>query len=186
VDAVAVVGTEAGGHPGMGGVTTIVLIPKAVDAVSIPFIAGGGICDGRSLAAALALGADGVLMGTRFMNTKECLMHPRIKEQLEKTQEMETIMVTESLQNPGRVIRNPWAEKVVEMEKAGTTLKELAPFISGQNGLNALTEGTPDDGLIYCGQVVGRVEDTPSVDELMKRIVDEAVEVKERMEGLFM
>jgi nitronate monooxygenase len=125
-------------------------------------------------------------MGTRFMNTKECLMHPRIKELLEKTQEMETAMVTESIQNPGRVIRNPWAEKVLEMEKAGKTLEELAPLISGQNSLKALFEGIPDEGLIYCGQVVGRIEDTPSVDELMKRIMDEAVEVKERMDGLFL
>lgn len=185
VDAVAIVGTEAGGHPGMGGVTSIVLIPKAVDAVSVPLIAGGGICDGRSMAAALALGADGVLMGTRFINVKECLAHPKVRARLEQAQEMETMMVMESIQNPGRVLRNPWAEKVVEMEKAGKSLEEITPYISGQNSLRGFTEGRTDEGLLYCGQVIGRIDDTPSVAELMQRIMEEAVETYERMAGLF-
>jgi len=185
LDAVAVVGTEAGGHPGMGGVTSMVLIPKAADAVDVPLIAGGGICDGRSLAAALALGADGVVMGTRFMNTRECLLHPEVKARLEKAAEMETVMVMESIQNPGRVLRNAWAEKVLGMEREGRPLEELAPLISGQNSLKALTQGVVEEGLIYCGQVVGRVEDTPSVAELMDRIVSEAAEVKTRLDGMY-
>lgn len=185
VDAVSVVGFECGGHPGVEAVSTMVLAPLVKDVVSVPLIVGGGICDGRSLMAALALGADGVLMGTRFINTKECTVHLKIKERFEKAAETETVLYLATLNNPGRVLRNAWAEKVVEMEKAGATLEELAPLISGQIARKGLMEGNVDEGLYYCGQVVGRVEDTPSVAELMKRIIGEAVEVKERLNNFY-
>jgi len=185
VDAVAIVGTEAGGHPGMEKVGSLVLIPQAVDQVTVPLIAGGGFSDGRSLVAALALGADGVLMGTRFMTAKECIIHPDIKRRLVEAQETDTLFVMESIRNPGRVLRNPWAEKVLEMEKVGSTLEQLAPVISGKITLKGWLDGGFDQGLFYCGQVVGRIKDEPSAAEIIKSIVEEAVQVKERMDGLF-
>jgi len=185
VDAVAIVGTEAGGHPGMEKVGSLVLIPQAVDQVAVPLIAGGGFCDGRSLVAALALGADGVLMGTRFMTAKECIVHPDIKRRMIEARETDTLFVMESIRNPGRVMRNPWAEKVLEMEKAGSTLEQLAPVISGKITLKGWLEGTFDQGLFYCGQVVGRIKDEPSAAEIVKSIVEEAVQVKKELDGLF-
>lgn len=181
VDVVSIVGTECGGHPSMEGVTTMVLIPKAVDVVTVPLIAGGGICDGRSLVSALALGADGVNMGTRFINTKECIAHSDLKQRIIDASESETVLVMQSLKNPARVLRNPWAEQVLEMEDRGSTLEELAPRISGQVSLKGWLEGKPDDALFPCGQVIGRIHDVPSVSDLMKMIIDEAVEVKNRL-----
>lgn len=184
VDMVSIVGTECGGHPSMEGVTSLVLIPLAVDAVSIPLIAGGGFCDGRSLVAALALGADGVNMGTRFLNTRECPIHPSFKQKMVEAPESATTLVLNSLGNPTRVLRNPWAERVLEMEARGATLEELAPMIKGQISLKGWKEGKLDEGLYAAGQVIGRIKDVPSVAELVKRIVDEAVEVKERLDSL--
>ncbi len=181
VDAVSIVGTECGGHPSMEGVTTMVLLPKAADAVSVPLIAGGGICDGRSMVAALALGADGVIMGTRFIATKECPAHQGLKMRLINASETDTTLVMMSLGNPARVLRNQWAEKILEMEGKGSSLGELAPLISGQVTRKGWFEGTPEEGIYPCGQVVGRIEDIPSVSDLMKSILQEAVETKERL-----
>jgi nitronate monooxygenase len=181
VDAVSVVGTESGGHPGMSKITSMVLIPLAADSVSVPLIAGGGICDGRSLVAALSLGADGVVMGTRFITTRECLAHPSLKKRFMEADETDTVFVMESLQNPGRVLRNVWAEKVLELEKKGATLEDLAPSVSGKVSLKGWTEGKEDEGLFYCGQVVGRIRDTLSVAEVMEKIMDEALAVKAKL-----
>jgi len=184
VDAVSIVGTECGGHPSMEGVTTMVLLPKAADAVRVPLIAGGGICDGRSMLAALALGADGVIMGTRFIATKECPAHEEMKKRLLDASESDTTLVMMSLGNPARVLRNRWAEKILEMEGKGSSLGELAPFISGQVTKKGWFDGTTEEGIYPCGQAVGRIEDIPSVSELMKRIVEEAMEAKERLDRI--
>ena len=117
VDAVSIVGTECGGHPSMEKVTSLILIPKAAEQVDIPLIAGGGFCDGRSLVAALALGADGINMGTRFIATKECPAHQAFKDRIMAAQEAETVLVMESLMNPARVLKTPWSEKIIDMEK---------------------------------------------------------------------
>lgn len=184
VDAVSIVGTEAGGHPSMEKVTSLVLIPKAVDQVDIPLIAGGGFCDGRSLVAALALGADGVNMGTRFLATKECPMHQVFKDKIVESHETETLLVMQSLMNPARVLKTPWSEKVIEMEGQGASLEELMPMISGQVSRKGWSAGNLNEGIYPMGQVIGRIQDVPTVAELIKWIVDEAMEAKGRLDGL--
>lgn len=184
LDAVSIVGTECGGHPSMEKVTSLVLIPKAVDQVSIPLIAGGGFSDGRGLVAALALGADGVNMGTRFMATRECPMNQAFKDRIVEAQEIDTTLVMESLSNPARVLKTPWTEKIVEMESQGATLEELAPLITGQITRKGWRDGNLNEGIYPMGQVIGRIEDVPSVADLIKRIIDEAIEVRERLSRL--
>ncbi|MBW2061267.1 MAG: nitronate monooxygenase [Deltaproteobacteria bacterium] len=181
VDAVSIVGTECGGHPSMEGVTSLVLIPQAVDGTEKPLIAGGGFSDGRSLVVALALGAEGVNMGTRFMGTKECTVPDAVKQKMIESPETSTVIVMQSLGNPSRVLRNAWAEKILEMENRGASFEELAPLISGEAGRTGWLQGDLDKGLFSVGQVVGRIHDIPSVAELMQAIVSEAMEVKERL-----
>jgi nitronate monooxygenase len=183
-DIVSVVGTECGGHPSMEEVGFIVLIPAAIDATTIPLIAGGGICDGRSMVAALALGAAGVNIGTRFMATKEFPIHQGFKDLLIACDEKETLLVMKSLRNPSRVLRTPWSAKILEMEGEGATLEQLAPMISGNVSRLGWREGTVDEGMYPGGQVVGRIHDVPSIPELVKRIVEEAVETKEKIARL--
>lgn len=182
--AVSIVGTECGGHPSMEKVTTLILIPKAADQVDIPLIAGGGFCDGRSLVAALALGADGVNMGTRFIATQECPAHPAFKERIIKSQEAETVLVMESLMNPARVLKTPWSEKIIEMERRGATLEELMPMISGQVSRKGWSDGNLDEGMYPAGQVIGRIEDIPTVADLIKRTMAEAVEARARLDKM--
>lgn len=182
--AVSIVGTECGGHPSMEKVTTLILIPKAADQVDIPLIAGGGFCDGRSLVAALALGADGVNMGTRFIATQECPAHPAFKERIIKSQEAETVLVMESLMNPARVLKTPWSEKIIEMERRGATLEELMPMISGQVSRKGWSEGNLDEGMYPAGQVIGRIEDIPTVADLIKRTMAEAMKARARLDKM--
>jgi len=182
VDAVAVVGTESGGHPGMSGVTSMVLAPLVADSISIPLIVGGGICDGRSLVAGLALGADGVVMGTRFLCTKECIIHPEIKKKLLMAEATDTMLVLESLQNPGRVLRNRLAEKVCDSEQSGKFTEEIVSMIKGEITLHAWLEGKIDEGLFACGQAVGRINDVPSVSELIDMIIEDARSVRKRLD----
>ena len=185
VDMVSIVGTECGGHPSMEEVTTLVLIPATLDRIKKPLIAGGGFADGKGLMAALAFGAAGVNMGTRFMATQECPIHPDFKKKLIETQETETVLVMKTLMNPSRVLRTPGSEKILELEAKGASLEELAPHISGRTSAGGWKEGTFDKGMYPGGQVVGRIHDIPTVAELMQRIIAEAVEVKKRMDGLF-
>ncbi len=184
VDMVSIVGTECGGHPSMEYVTSLVLVPQAVDAVGIPLIAGGGFSDGRSLVAALALGADGVNMGTRFMATKEAPIHDAFKKKMVELSETSTMLVMESIRNASRVFRNPWAEKILEMEKDGASLEDLMPYIGGQISRKGWVEGNLDEGLFSMGQCVGRIKDIPTVAELVARIIDEAKTVKGKLDQI--
>ncbi|MBT9148750.1 MAG: NAD(P)H-dependent flavin oxidoreductase [Dehalococcoidia bacterium] len=179
-DVVSIDGYECAGHPGEEDVTSLILIPMAADAVKIPVVASGGFGDARGLVAALALGADGINMGTRFMATQEAPIHPRVKEWLIQATERDTMIILRSLRNSVRVLRNPVAEKVAEMEKRGAALEELVPLISGQGGKELLETGELDRGLQACGQVVGLIHDMPSVKEVIDRIVDEARDIVER------
>jgi nitronate monooxygenase len=179
-DAVCVVGHECGGHPGMDEVTTLVMVPATVDAVSIPVVASGGFADGRGLVAALALGADAVLMGTRFMATKECRGHPGWKEWLVNATEADTAYLMKSIKNPSRVIKNAVSAKVAEMEAQGATLEELIPIIAGQGGA-VFDDGKIDSQLASAGQAIGLIHDVPTVKELIDRIVDEAIEIRQRL-----
>ena len=180
-DAVSIDGFECAGAPGEEDVTSLVLIPLTVDAVDIPVIASGGFGDGRGLVAALALGADGVNMGTRFMATQECPIHPKVKEWLVRSTERDTMLVMRSLRNTERVLRNATAEKVVEMEKRNATLEEMASLLSGKRGLELYETGDLDRGLVACGQVVGLIRDIPTVKEVVDRIIKEAEDVISRI-----
>jgi nitronate monooxygenase len=177
-DAVTIIGNEAGGHPGPEDVSTLVLIPKAVASLKIPVIAGGGFADGRGLAAALALGAQGIVMGTRFMASRECPLHPKIKELLIKTKEMDTMIIERSIKNAARVIRTDFAEKILTMEESGATLDGLFPLLDGQRVRKAYETGATNDAIIYCGQSVGLIDEILSVKEIMEMVVMGAEEVK--------
>ncbi len=181
VDAVTIVGFEAGGHPGDDCVTSLILVPRAADALEIPVIAAGGIGDARGLVAAMALGAEGVMLGTRFVATRECPAHPAFKEWLLQASETDTILLERSLNNMGRFMKTAYAQKVLEMEERGTTLEELLPFISGERGRKALREGNIEDAVIPCGQAVGLLHQVPSVGEVMDSLVAEAASAVERL-----
>jgi len=180
-DIVSIDGFECAGHPGEADVTSLVLIPLTVDTVSLPVIASGGFGDGRGLVAALALGAEGVNMGTRFLATQEAPVHPKVKEWLVQASEEDTMLVMRSLRNTERVLRNPTAERVAEMEKREAGLEELVPLISGERGKELLQTGKLDIGLLACGQAVGLVHHIPTVKELIQTIIDEAGKVLQRL-----
>ncbi len=175
--AVSIDGFECAGHPGEEDVTSLILVPRAAEELDIPVVASGGFGDGRGLAAALALGAEGINMGTRFLVTEEAGIHPNIKQRLVAADETQTTLVMRTLRNTERVLANSWAARIVEMEQRGATLEELAPLLSGKNGLKALREGDPEAGLIAAGQVLGLIHDVPTVAELVERVVAEAVEI---------
>ena len=180
-DAVAIVGFECAGHPGMDDVTSLILVPLTVDALKIPVVAGGGFCDARSFIAALALGADGVVMGTRFVATHECVVHPKIKEWLVKAKETGTTLIDRSLGLPMRVIKNKPAEKALEMDKRGASLEELLTVIGGELGKKAWMEGDIDAGVVSLGMAMGRIHEIVSVKEVIDGIIEEAKAICKRL-----
>ncbi len=184
VDIVSIVGTEGGGHPGMEKVTSLILIPKVAAKIKAPLIAGGGFGDGRTLLAALAMGAEGVNLGTRFLITQESPIHPAAKAKILESGETDTVLTMESLRNPARVLKTPWSEKIIEMEHRGASLEELAPLISGRLSFKGWTSGDLSEGMYPMGQVIGLIDDIPTVAELIKRTVDEAIETKKRLDNL--
>jgi NAD(P)H-dependent flavin oxidoreductase YrpB (nitropropane dioxygenase family) len=181
VDAVTIVGFEAAGHPGMDEVASLVLVPITVDAVKIPVIAGGGIGDGRGFVAALALGAEGVLMGTRFMASKECPLHPKIARWMVNARETDTLMIERSIKNTARVMKTEFSQRVLELEEKGATLEELLPFISGDRSRESYISGDVNDSVIACGQVVGLIHELPSVKEIIDGIINEAAPIAKRL-----
>lgn len=180
-DMVIIDGFECAGHPGEEDVTSLVLLPITVDALSVPVIAAGGFADGRGLVAALALGAEAVLMGTRFMVSQESPMHPKVKEHLTGLSETETVLVLRSLRNSARVIRNTVAEQVVALESEGATIEELFPLVSGARGKELQETGDLERGLLHCGQAVGLISDIPTVKEIVEQIIKEAKAVLEKL-----
>ena len=183
VDIIAVVGSECGGHPSREDVTSLVLIPSVAEHTSIPLIADGGFCDGKTLVAALALGADAMLSGTRFMSTVECRLHDSYKEVLIQAKETHTVLTQRSIGSLSRVLRNSWAEKILEMEDKGATLEELMPYIRGKRGARAWINGD-EDATLACGQAVGRTRETLSIRELVSGIMAEAEETRKRIVDL--
>lgn len=175
VDVVSIDGFECAGHPGEDDVGGLVLIPLAAQALKIPIIASGGIADGRGLAAALALGAEGVNMGTRFCATAEAPIHPNIKQALVRASERETNLIFRTLHNTGRVLKNAVSDEVVSTERrpGGCEFKDVQPLVSGQRGRSALQTGEVDSGLVWAGQVVGLIQDIPTCAELMQRMVND-------------
>jgi nitronate monooxygenase len=180
-DIVEIVGFECGGHPSKENVTSLVLIPQVVDAVKVPVIAGGGIADARGFVAALALGAEGVIMGTRFLATKECQIHPNFKERLVNAQSTETMFVMRTLTDPMRVLRTELMMKVQDLEDKGASIEEIIPLVAGQRSMKAMEAGNVDESLLACGQIVGLVHDIPTVKELVERTMEEATALYERL-----
>ena len=181
VDAVTIVGFEAGGHPGMEDVTSLVRVPVCVDTVKIPVIAAGGFGDGRGLVAALALGAEGVLMGTRFMASKECPIHPEIKELLLRTRETDTTLVDRSIGMALRVIKTDFSAKVLDMEAKKAKLDDIFALIAGTRVKNSYVSGDVNDSIICSGQTVGMIHEIPSVKEIIDGIISEARQIGKRL-----
>lgn len=171
---VIAVGAEGGGHIGRDDVGTMVLVPRVVDSVGIPVLASGGIGDGRGLAAALALGAEGIEMGTRFVATQECQAHPAYKEALVEAGETGTVVMERSIGRPGRVLKGAWPTQILEAEAAGAPLEEILPLISGEVNRRAARKGRLEEGFVWAGQVAGLIQDIPTVAELIERMVVEA------------
>jgi enoyl-[acyl-carrier protein] reductase II len=180
-DALVAEGMESGGH--IGDVATLPLVPQVVDAVRIPVIAAGGFADGRGLLAALALGAAGVQMGTRFICTTECIAHANYKERIVRANERATVATGHSLGHPVRAIRNPMTTRFAEMEKTGMTEADLVEFGTGKLRLAAV-EGNVTDGSVMAGQCAGLVNDIIPVRELIARIMAEAEETLRQLNGL--
>ncbi len=181
VDAVTIVGFEAGGHPGVNDVASSVLFPVAVDSVKIPVIAAGGVGDARGFVAALALGAEAVAMGTRFLACKECPMHPKVKEWMLSAKETDTVIIERSINNAMRVMKTDFAHQVLEREAKGVTLEELLPLLAGALGKQAVLEGEMNAGTIPCGQVVGLIRDIPSAKEIIDGIIRQAKLIIKRL-----
>lgn len=178
-DIVSVDGFECAGHPGEDDVPGLVLLPRAAEELSIPILASGGIGDGRGLAAALALGADGVNMGTRFLATVESPIHNNVKQHMVRASERDTALLFRTLSNTSRVFRNTVAAEVLAIEaKPGPTdFAELAPLVSGQRGRMVWAEGDINRGVWSCGQVVGLIKDIPTCGELLERMASEAATI---------
>jgi len=182
-DIIAVTGFEQGGNMGMDDVTTFVLVPRTVDSVNVPVLAGGGIADGRGFVAALALGAEGVVIGTRFLTTHECNVHPKYKEWLLRSTERDTVVVQRSIQNTHRVLKNEASRKVQEMEARGAPLEEFFTVIKGEMGRKVMEEGKLDAGMALCGLNVGLIHEVVSVKEFIDSIVNQAQDIGERLQS---
>ncbi|KRF14819.1 NAD(P)H-dependent flavin oxidoreductase [Nocardioides sp. Soil796] len=177
VDAVSIDGFECAGHPGEDDIPGLVLIPRATRALSIPVVASGGFADARGLVAALALGADGVNMGTRFLCTEEAPVHRRIKEQIVAATEHDTELIFRPLRNTARVARNAVSQEVVRRLDAGAEFAEVRELVAGVRGRSVYENGDPEAGIWSVGMCQGLIDDIPTVDALVSRIVAEAVDL---------
>ncbi len=175
-DAISVDGFECGGHPGEDDIPNFILLPRAADELEIPFVASGGMADGRSLVAALALGADGMNMGTRFMVTKEAPIHERVKEAVVAASELDTRLVMRPLRNTERVLKNAAVDRLLEKERTLGAAIKFEDIIEEVAGVypRVMQKGEMDSGAWSCGMVAGLIHDVPSVKELIDRIMLEA------------
>ena len=172
VDGVIAEGYEAGGHNGLDELTTFTLVPQVVDAVSVPVVAAGGIADARGVVAALALGADGVQMGTRFVATHECIAHSNFKEAIIKANDVATIITGRKL-GPVRILKNEVAARLLEMEAAGASVDELEAFIGAGRARTGQFDGDLVNGQGYCGAIAGMIKEVKSAAEIISNIVDD-------------
>jgi NAD(P)H-dependent flavin oxidoreductase YrpB (nitropropane dioxygenase family) len=186
-DAVSVDGFECGGHPGEDDIPNMILLPRAADELKIPFVASGGMADARSLVAALAMGASGMNMGTRFIATKEAPVHENVKQALVAATELDTRLVMRPLRNTERVLKNAAVERLLEVERAkgkDLTIDDIHEEVAGVYP-KVMIEGEMDAGAWSCGMVVGLIRDIPSVRELIDRIMSEAEAIiRERLGGI--
>jgi len=186
-DAISVDGFECGGHPGEDDVPNFILLNRAAEALSVPFVASGGMANGRSLAAALALGADGINMGTRFMATVEAPIHDNVKQGILAASELDTRLIMRSLRNTERVLTNAAVERLIVKERELGPALKFEDIIAEVGGVypRVMTEGEMDAGAWSCGMVVGLIHDIPTCKELVERTVAEATQIiRGRLEGL--
>jgi NAD(P)H-dependent flavin oxidoreductase YrpB (nitropropane dioxygenase family) len=178
VDAVSIDGFECAGHPGEDDIPGLILIPAAARVLKIPIVASGGFADGRGMAAALVLGAEGINMGTRFCVTQEAQIHENIKNALVKGTERDTQLIFRKLRNTARIFSNGTAKEVavIEGRAEGYEFEDIRQLVGGARGRDALESGEIDSGLIWAGQVIGLIDDIPSVSELVNRIMAECRE----------
>lgn len=178
-DAVSVDGFECGGHPGEDDIPNFILLPRAADELEIPFVASGGMADGRSLVAALALGADGINMGTRFIATKEAPVHENVKQALLAASELDTRLIMRPFRNTERVLTNAAVERLLEKERTlgkDITFADIAPEVAGVYP-RILAEGEMDAGAWSCGMVAGLIHDIPTCQDLIDRIMAQANDI---------
>jgi nitronate monooxygenase len=176
-DAVIAAGFEEGGHPLNDDVTTMLLTPRISESVKIPVITAGGIADGRTLAAALVLGAEGVMMASRFIATTECQAHPRIKEELIRRQESDTTLICRTIDLQMRALKNELVHKVLEVEARHGSIEEIIPLISGERSQKAWESGDVDGAPFAVGQSIGLIKEIVSCQELLDGMVQEAEEI---------
>ena len=178
-DAVSVDGFECGGHPGEDDIPNMILLPRAAEELSIPFVASGGMGNGQQLAAALSMGADGINMGTRFIATKEAPVHQNVKEALVAASELDTELIMRPLRNTERVLANDAVQKILEKEKALGDEIQITDIMDEVAGVypKIMQEGTMDAGAWSCGMVAGLIHDIPTCKELVERIVSDAEEI---------
>ena len=175
VDVVSIDGFECAGHPGEDDIPGLILIPAAADKVRIPMLASGGFADGRGLVAALALGAEGINMGTRFCATREAPIHEKVKQFIVDNDERATNLIFRNFHNTGRVARNSVSDEVVEISsRPGVVFEDVRPLVSGAKGRSALETGDLDAGLIWAGQVQGLIHDIPTCEVLISTIIADA------------
>jgi NAD(P)H-dependent flavin oxidoreductase YrpB (nitropropane dioxygenase family) len=181
-DAVSVDGFECGGHPGEDDVPNFILLPRAADELEIPIVASGGMADGRSLVAALALGADAINMGTRFMATQEAPCHPNVKEALLKATELDTRLVMRPLRNTERVLNNNAAQKLLEKERSLGENIQIDDVLDEVSGVypKVMVNGEMEAGVWSCGMVVGLINDIPSCKDLIERTMSEAKSILDK------
>jgi nitronate monooxygenase len=185
VDAISIDGFECAGHPGEDDTPGLILIPAAADKIKIPMIASGGFGDGRGLVAALALGAEGINMGTRFMCTKESPIHQLVKERIVANDERETELIFRTMRNTSRVAKNAISTKVVAMEKEGAKFEDVRELVAGARGKMVYATGDADEGIWSAGQVQGLIHDIPTCAELVSRIMHDAETIiRSRLEGM--
>ena len=180
-DAVSVDGFECGGHPGEDDIPNMILLPRAAEELNIPFVASGGMADARSLVASLALGADGINMGTRFIATKEAPVHENVKQAIVAATELDTMPVLGSLHNSLRAWKNPAAERVLELEQTGGDMDEILSVAAGMKWKSMMQGGEIDAGVIACSQGIGLVQEIKSVEEVIGGMVAEAEGMREEL-----
>lgn len=180
-DIITVVGYENGGATGKLDIGTLVLVPRVAESVNVPVIGGGGVCDGRSFLAILALGAEGVIMGTRLLTTQEAPIHDNLKRALINAEELDTMLIMRSVGSTHRVWDNYAARKCAELEAGRCGLPELLEVAAGAKARKMYDEGDLDAGIISCGQCVGRCHDIPTVKELFDRIIMEATSITAKL-----
>lgn len=184
-DAVIAGGQEGGGHLGRDDIGGMVLIPRVADEVSVPVIAGGGIGDGRGLLAALALGAEGIQMGTRFIATKECIhAHEKYQQTIVHAKETDTVVIKRTLGAPGRVLKNRFALNIMEREQEGASYEGLKEMISGSANCNYIYDGNEEKGYAWAGQVVGLIHTIPTVQELFDEMMHTAEKGLSRLDHI--